>query len=588
MISTLLLATLSCLVAPAQSHPADPPEDGPFGPRRALAFYYAWYGNPEVSGVWRHWEGVDADRRSIGSSTNYPVAGAYDSADPAVIERHLSAMSAAGLDGPIVSWWGPDAPDSDRILPAILQAADRHALVVSAYYETIPAAADPVGRAARDLAYLVDRYGAHPRWLRVDGRPVVFLYVRALEELGAVDRWAEVRRLVRARTGVDPFLVGDAVDPEAAEVFDGLHHYNTADRIADQSPEVLARTLLALARLDAALARSADRLACATVIPGYDDTKIRTPGLAVPRFDGRTYAAGWEAATAAGADWALVTSWNEWHEGSELEPSIEHGDRELSVTSQAVARFKDAPIEGDPVVPADAAWAEFAAGWRGGTIGLLGGTGLATPGGELALGGLPTRAVSLRALCAGDVSAADVPILVYLGGEEVASDLGERQTLPEALRRFAAEGGVLIVASPQAWPFYRDRTTGTAGWSEAIGLTVRPGFERPPADGPRFAFRGPLAELGSAPYPTRGDLRFRPITPPPAGATFEPLADLIDPNGNALGAAAAVVTYTDGPFAPTRLIYTSAPLWRAGDAGYLLRAILREAASRTAFNPREE
>ena len=24
-----------------------------------LAFYYGWYGNPQVSGEWRHWKNVD-------------------------------------------------------------------------------------------------------------------------------------------------------------------------------------------------------------------------------------------------------------------------------------------------------------------------------------------------------------------------------------------------------------------------------------------------------------------------------------------------------------------------------------------------
>jgi hypothetical protein len=47
----------------------------------------------------------------------------------------------------------------------------------------------------------------------------------------------------------------------------------------------------------------------------------------------------WEQAIAANPDWILVTSWNEWHEGSEIEPSLELGDRELKTTKQFARKF---------------------------------------------------------------------------------------------------------------------------------------------------------------------------------------------------------------------------------------------------------
>jgi len=41
----------------------------------------------------------------------------------------------------------------------------------------------------------------------------------------------------------------------------------------------------------------------------------------------------------AGPDWVLITSFNEWHEGSEIEPSLEDGDRYLKLTKQYGPRF---------------------------------------------------------------------------------------------------------------------------------------------------------------------------------------------------------------------------------------------------------
>jgi hypothetical protein len=43
------------------------------------------------------------------------------------------------------------------------------------------------------------------------------------------------------------------------------------------------------------------------------------------RWGGETYRVLWEEAVAAHPDYVLITSWNEWHEGSEIEPSVEYG-----------------------------------------------------------------------------------------------------------------------------------------------------------------------------------------------------------------------------------------------------------------------
>lgn len=45
-------------------------------PKQALAFYYGWYGNPEVSKRWVHWKNVDVAKKHIDESTHFPVLGA--------------------------------------------------------------------------------------------------------------------------------------------------------------------------------------------------------------------------------------------------------------------------------------------------------------------------------------------------------------------------------------------------------------------------------------------------------------------------------------------------------------------------------
>jgi hypothetical protein len=128
-------------------------------------------------------------------------------------------------------------------------------------------------------------------------------------------------------------------------VFDGIHTYNPTGRTARLSVDEIR-----------AWARSAfpqwietagpDRISTVTVIPGYDDS---TQGRAPPRpitdrYGGETYRALWEEALAANPDWILICSWNEWHEGSEIEPSDQNGNRELAATSAFSARFLATPL----------------------------------------------------------------------------------------------------------------------------------------------------------------------------------------------------------------------------------------------------
>jgi hypothetical protein len=101
-----------------------------------LAFYYGWWGNPAVSAGWRHWKDVDPANGHIANSGHFPAWGAYDSHDPALLDRQAAAAKAAAITGFIASWWGRDSFE-DRGMAPLLAAAGKHGLTVSAYYEKV-------------------------------------------------------------------------------------------------------------------------------------------------------------------------------------------------------------------------------------------------------------------------------------------------------------------------------------------------------------------------------------------------------------------------------------------------------------------
>jgi hypothetical protein len=81
----------------------------------------------------------------------------------------------------------------------------------------------------------------------------------------------------------------------------------------------------------------------AIVIPGTDNTCVHD-FIGSPMYDGRTgtintrangltYNRTWQAAIDADADHVCIVSWNELHEGTEIEPTIQNGTYYVELTS---------------------------------------------------------------------------------------------------------------------------------------------------------------------------------------------------------------------------------------------------------------
>ncbi len=71
------------------------------------------------------------------------------------------------------------------------------------------------------------------------------------------------------------------------------------------------------------------------IAPAYDDTVNRPHGFVIPAtHEGRDfYDLSWESLARHPTDQAAIATFNEWFEGSSIEPSREYGDRHLKATS---------------------------------------------------------------------------------------------------------------------------------------------------------------------------------------------------------------------------------------------------------------
>jgi len=76
-------------------------------------------------------------------------------------------------------------------------------------------------------------------------------------------------------------------------------------------------------------------------MPGYNDVRIRGGGgFSKDREGGAYYERGWQAAIGSQPNWIVVNSFNEWPEGSYIEPSQTYGDQFIGLTAAWSGQFK--------------------------------------------------------------------------------------------------------------------------------------------------------------------------------------------------------------------------------------------------------
>jgi glycoprotein endo-alpha-1,2-mannosidase len=302
-------------------------------PPEVLAFYYLWY---EAS----DWAGG----KPIASSNVNPTP--YSSDDPTVIDRHIQQARDAGIDGFIVSWQGISSEADQNLVDLIARLPAGFSF--SLYLEILNPGWGSIEEVVNQIDYALDRYAGSEHYARIGGRPVLYAFatrhVLQLPEGGNHPRhlavWTKI--LARLRSlGHDPFLIGEGRHHTADNysVFSGMHAYGTEDPSTTME---FNRQRSLIARSWAAIHGGPRRIYGASVIPGYDDRHIagRDPVYHFPRRDGALYAEQWAAATQTASDQALIVSFNEWPETSNIEPNEEWGEQYLDLTALHAAAFK--------------------------------------------------------------------------------------------------------------------------------------------------------------------------------------------------------------------------------------------------------
>ncbi len=294
------------------------------------AFYYGWFGSPEVDGQYVQWNHAVIDKSGkqfpggddIGANF-YPQAGCYSANDSKTLDRQMKEMRSAGIGVLVASWWaGTHSPIG--ICP---NCSTR-----------------PGSTASRSRSTSSPGKAAMPK---TPGRPSCILSIDMGSILHGICRMSSAADRCSTSTPLtgSPLVTGHKFSlRKEAKRFAGLSTILWSSACGSFPGTGLSskrRASTAFTPISVAKGIASDRPwlngpRCRSLLSNticssspasrqvYSDTRIRpwNDEFTRPRKHGEYYDWMFAAALDAPASWVSITSYNEWHEGTQIEPSV--------------------------------------------------------------------------------------------------------------------------------------------------------------------------------------------------------------------------------------------------------------------------
>ncbi|MGB1287541.1 MAG: endo-1,3-alpha-glucanase family glycosylhydrolase [Aggregatilineales bacterium] len=250
-----------------------------------------------------------------------PLRGEYDTRDGNTMGGQIDEARGAGVDAFIVSWFGEGEPQTSLVVEnAFGQGAARGFNIAV----SIDSFDGNFNRSVNQLSASLNRtmtdYINRSNYLRYQGKPIIFFTFQDAAGLSSA-QWQQLRNQHdpnRATWWVSEGVNGCCIYNGA---MDGMWTFNLS----------FAANVSGLSRQQSRTARAGGSIWFPTIHPGWDESVIASvfnrpnPAPIQDRAGGQFLTNSYNAAVATGADAIIINSWNEFYEGSFLEPTRDTG-----------------------------------------------------------------------------------------------------------------------------------------------------------------------------------------------------------------------------------------------------------------------
>jgi len=345
---------LSCVVLSSLSFSA-----AGAGSKLLLVHYRPWFVGKPYSDHWGwHWtmdhfdpDYVDASGQRQIASWYRPLIGPYDSADPAVLEYHVLLMKLAGIDGVVVDWHGSDdyldyAVNNERTL-ALLKFVHKAGLKFALCYEdhTVQqqvsqgylAASNTISHAQQTMLYAQSNFFLSSAYLRQTNRPVLLNF--GPQFFKENEQWARIFSVLEPTNQPALFTEDNRLSVAAGA-------FNWPPMWLSLAPGT--RGVLSMAALEDYLSAFEEKgnawpSFISSAFPRFHDiyqsAGVRDYWGYLGDRKGETFRQTLCRALTNNSVMVQVVTWNDFGEGTMVEPTVEYGFRDLGIIQEHRRRF---------------------------------------------------------------------------------------------------------------------------------------------------------------------------------------------------------------------------------------------------------
>ena len=297
--------------------------------------YYPWYR------VDAHWGA--SNLRCYLDPPQPPELGTYDCIEQATISKHVDWSAQGGVDFWISSWWGQGSDVDYVILEGQLQNKEFvRQMGYCILYE--PTQGTPlnvtetyISRFLSDVSYLAENHFVAPNYLKIDNMPVLYIYLSRTMQGNWAKLFQSADSLLQGKGFAGLYVVGDEVywgqfSETRLPYMEAVTAYNphvSQSWVADPAYFISVITSQVYSPW-MAIANRQGKSFWVDVIPGFNDMGVRPEMLhpVIPRGNTTTFSQFLQSAKGVLKQQTVplkvlvVTSWNEWHEDSQIEPTV--------------------------------------------------------------------------------------------------------------------------------------------------------------------------------------------------------------------------------------------------------------------------